>query len=115
MAGLLRSPATVAIYSTLRTWARPPQIERLPRIFPLSRLNGARPASAAICLRLSIPSFRQLREQSTREHIADTRHGTQQLVALTPQGSIANQLAEFIVEAGQSRFQPTDVLVDATG
>src|SRR5229473_1735583 len=56
MAGLLRTPATVAIYRTRRTWARPPQIQRLPRIFPLSRLNGARPASAAICLRLSIPS-----------------------------------------------------------
>src|SRR5216684_3830362 len=56
MAGLLRTPATVAIYRTRRTCARPPQIQRLPRIFPLSRLNGARPASAAICLRLSIPS-----------------------------------------------------------
>ena len=28
--------------------------------------------------------FRQLREQSTREHFADPRNGTQQFVALTP-------------------------------
>src|SRR5437660_826335 len=42
--------------------------------------------------------FRQLREQSTREHLADAGHRTQQLVALAPQGSIADQLAEFIVE-----------------
>src|SRR5216683_1715763 len=56
MVGLLRTPATVAIYRTRRTCARPPQMQRLPRSFPLSRLNGARPARAAICLRLSIPS-----------------------------------------------------------
>ena len=48
------------------------------------------------------------------EHLADPRPGTQQLVALTPQGSVANQLAEFIVEAGQPFFQLTDVLIDAT-
>jgi hypothetical protein len=34
-----------------------------------------------------------------------TQAGTQQLVALAPQGSIANQLGEFIVEAEKSLFQ----------
>src|SRR6185312_2038127 len=58
--------------------------------------------------------FRQLREQSTREHLADPGHGTQQFVTLTPQRSVANQLGEFIVEAGQTLFQPPDVLIDAT-
>src|SRR5216683_1121873 len=58
--------------------------------------------------------FRQLREQSTREHLADPGHGTQQLVALTPQGSLANQLGEFSVQTGEPLFQPTDVLIDAT-
>ena len=58
--------------------------------------------------------FGQVREQSTREHLTDPGHGTQQLVALTPERSIANQLGEFIVEAGKSLFQPTDVLIDAT-
>ena len=56
----------------------------------------------------------QVGEQSTRKNLANTRHGTQQLVALTPQGSIANQLAELMVEAGKSLFQPTDLLIDAT-
>src|SRR5216683_3065326 len=58
--------------------------------------------------------FRQLREQSTREHLADPGHGAQQLVALTPQGSLANQLGEFSVQTGEPLFQPTDVLIDAT-
>jgi hypothetical protein len=46
------NPARVAIYRTRRTSARPPQMQRLPRSIPLSWLNDARPASAAICLRL---------------------------------------------------------------
>ena len=57
--------------------------------------------------------FRQLREQSTREHLADAGHRTQQLVALAPQGSVANQLVELIVQTGKSLFQPPDVLIDA--
>ena len=31
-------------------------MQRLPRRLPLSRLNGAKPAKAAICLRLSAPN-----------------------------------------------------------
>ena len=38
---------------TLRTEARPPQIERLPRKRPLSRLKGATPTNAAISWRLT--------------------------------------------------------------
>jgi len=59
---------------------------RLPRSFPLSRLNGARPASAAICLRLSIPSSGNCASQRSREHFADPRNRTQQLVALHATG-----------------------------
>src|SRR5271155_3564337 len=106
MVGLLRTPATVAIYRTRRTWARPPQIQRLPRILPLSRLNGARPASAAICLRLSVPSSGSCASSVLESTLPTPGHRTQQLVALAPQGSIADQLAEFIVEHRESFFQP---------
>jgi hypothetical protein len=41
---------------TARTWARPPQIVRVPRSLPLSWLNGATPTRAAIFRRLSVPS-----------------------------------------------------------
>lgn len=36
--------------------ARPPQMQRRPFILPLSRLKGATPTRAAICLRLSAPN-----------------------------------------------------------
>jgi len=39
-----------------RTWGRPPQIVRLPRQLPLSRLSGATPTGAAISLCVSTPS-----------------------------------------------------------
>ena len=39
-----------------RTRARPPQIVRLPRSLPLSRLKGATPTRAAIARRFSRPS-----------------------------------------------------------
>jgi hypothetical protein len=56
MAGLARMAATVAMYSTRLTCARPPQMQRLPRKVPLSRLKGARPARAATCLRVRVPN-----------------------------------------------------------
>jgi hypothetical protein len=52
----MRAAVTVAIYSTFRTSARPPQIMRRPRCWPLSRANGATPVSAAIARRLSVPN-----------------------------------------------------------
>ncbi len=39
-----------------RTPARPPRIERLPRHFPLSEANGAKPTKAAIWRRFTWPS-----------------------------------------------------------
>jgi hypothetical protein len=56
MAGLNLREATAAIYNKQWTLRRPPHIVLLPRMLPLSRLNGASPARAATCLRLSVPS-----------------------------------------------------------
>jgi hypothetical protein len=44
------------MYSVARSALRPPHMLRLPRNVPLSRLKGATPTKAAICLRLSSPS-----------------------------------------------------------
>ena len=54
--GLRRLPTRAAMYKAARTVARPPQIVRLPRMVPLSRLIGARPTNAATCLRSRVPS-----------------------------------------------------------
>src|SRR5579859_7510076 len=54
--GLQRLPTRAPMYRAARTVPRPPQIVRLPRSVPLSRLSGASPTSAAIGLRSSVPS-----------------------------------------------------------
>ena len=56
MTGLRLIATREHMYRTARTGDRPPQIIRRPRSLPLSRLNGATPTSAAIFLRLSVPS-----------------------------------------------------------
>ena len=50
----------VAIYNEHLTWALPPQIVRLPRNWPLSRLKGANPTKAAIWRRLMRPNSGRL-------------------------------------------------------
>ena len=56
MTGLQRVAVNAPMYREVRTLARPPQTVRLPLIVPLSRLKGATPTRAAICLRFSVPS-----------------------------------------------------------
>src|SRR5467141_2115506 len=113
MVGLLRTPATVAIYRTLRTWARPPQIQRLPRIFPLSRLNGARPASAAICLRLSAPSSGTCASRVVESTLPTP--GTERSNSSRSRhiGVSRTKPARLVVEPGAPLFQPADVLINA--
>ena len=52
---LYRFAERAAMYRALRTLARPPRIERLPRFLPLSQLKGATPTSDEIFLRSSCP------------------------------------------------------------
>src|SRR5438128_7009407 len=72
--------------------------------FSTIAVKWGQPGQGGDLLAIEHSQFGQLREQSTREHLTDPGHGTQQLVALTPEGSIANQLGEFIVETGKSLF-----------
>ncbi len=44
------------MYKTQRTEARPPKMRRLPLLWPLSLLMGARPTRAAIFWRFKVPS-----------------------------------------------------------
>jgi len=52
-------------------------------------------------------------QQATRQHLPDTGNRAQQLVALTPERSVTDHCAEFLVEAGQPLLQPANVLIDA--
>jgi hypothetical protein len=71
----------VAIYSTVLTWARPPQMLRRPRIIPLSRLKGATPTKAAI----QFADLRQLGQDRGGEHGAHARDTAQEAVLLPPE------------------------------
>src|SRR6266481_7394070 len=113
MTGLERTAATTAIYRTRRTWARPPQIQRLPRKLPLSRLKGASPTSAAICLRLSAPSSGKCASRVVESTFPTPGTEPEQLVALAPDRGLADQTGEFVVEPGEPLFQPADVLINA--
>jgi hypothetical protein len=64
-------------------------------------------------MRFKATHFSHLREQRTWEHVADAGAGTQQLVALAPQGIIANQIAEFIVEAEPNLLPLRELLSSA--
>jgi hypothetical protein len=56
MTGLQRTAARVLMYKTERTSARPPQTDRFPLYWPLSRLSGATPTKWATSRRFSDPS-----------------------------------------------------------
>ena len=55
MPGLERMAERAAMYSTARRSARPPQIARFPRNFPLSQAWGATPTREAISRRFRVP------------------------------------------------------------
>src|SRR5262252_6150803 len=57
--------------------------------------------------------LRQMSKQSDRQHRSNPRHRPEQLVALAPDGCRADQIRQFVVEARQPLFQPTDVFIDA--
>jgi hypothetical protein len=56
-------------------------------------------------LAIESSQLRQVGEQGSRQHCADTRHRTQQLVTFSPQRGITNQGAEFVIEATEALFQ----------
>ena len=114
MAGLARMAATVAMYSTRLTWARPPQMQRLPRKVPLSRLKRRQTSESGNLFAGQCSQLRQMSKQSDRQHRSNPRHRPEQLVALAPDRGRADQIRQFIIEARQPLFQPTDVLIDAS-
>ncbi len=56
MMGLCCVATSVAMERAARTGARPPHTRRRPRRVPLSRASGATPTSAAIGVRVRVPS-----------------------------------------------------------
>jgi hypothetical protein len=109
---LRRLPTRAAIYKAARTVARPPQIARLPRTVPLSRLIGASPTNAAICLRLMVPSSGKSAQQGDADDRANAFHTAEHILLLAPERAGPDGLAELLVDAFQAFAQPRDVRLD---
>lgn len=103
--------AIVAMYSTRLTWARPRQMSGVPRKIPLSRLKRRLTGKGGNLFAGQCSQFRQMSNQSHRQHRSNPRHRPKQLVVLAPDRRRTDQIREFIVE---ELFKPTDVLIDAS-
>src|SRR6266446_6251725 len=86
MTGLLRTPATVAMYRTRRTWARPLPDTAAAVQGSAVAVKWRQSGQGGNLFAIKRAQLGQVGEQSTRKHLADTRHGTQQLVALRHRG-----------------------------
>src|SRR4051794_38108264 len=100
------------MYRQARRAALPPQIARLPRILPLSRLNGATPTRAAAWRRVSEPSKGLLGQQGARAHRPDARHRARQLLLGPPGRALPDRPVEVALDPGQRLLEPAQVGVD---
>jgi hypothetical protein len=102
--------------SAVRTCRRPPQMARVPRQVPLSRVSGARPTRAATCWPEPWPSAgrwaSKVGEQGKRDGRPDARHTAQELVAFAPQRAGAQGLVQLPIQLLESLLQPGDVRGD---
>src|SRR5258708_25153018 len=82
-------------------------------MFPLSRLNGASPARAAICLRLSIPSSGNCASRVIESTLPTP--GTERSNSSRSRHNGVSRInsPRFIVETGKALFQPSDVVINA--
>src|SRR3954447_8353518 len=85
---------------------------RLPRILPLSRLNGATPTRAATCRRVSEPSSGSCASNVRALTGSNARHRAEQLLLGAPHRAVPDRPVEVALELGQGFFQPAEVGVD---
>ena len=111
--GLCRIATIAPMNSAVRTDARPPPMKLLPFHWPDWRVKGARPASAAICLRLERAKFRQVGDERARDDRPNAGHGGQQVLLLAPGRRTAHAIADLGVEFGEFLLQHADHPPDA--
>ncbi len=107
--GLWRTPTRAAMESAVRTCRRPPQMARLPRHVPLSRLSGRQPHQHGDILDGALTQFRPVGEYRQRDRGADPGHTAQQLLPFAPQRARAQQLVQFPIQLLERLLQPGDV------
>jgi hypothetical protein len=74
------------------------KVQRRPLSVPLSKAQGATPTSAATCLRLMRPEFRQQRNQRAGQYCADSWPRREQAIAVDECIIGGNDLDHALVE-----------------
>lgn len=80
-------------------------MQRLPRALALPRLNGAKPANAATCLGLSLPSSGRWASRVC-DNTLPTPGTEQQVAEFAAERGITDQSVRFIIETAQTLFSP---------
>ena len=113
MRGLKWLATNAPMYRAARTRARPPQTVRLPRSVPLSRLKGATPTRAAISRRSNVPSSGRWARTGEGETFPDSGNTAQQVILLSPYGTLTESLTQALVQIVQLLLEPCNVSLDA--
>src|SRR5215469_15136940 len=104
-AGLKRAAAMAPVKRTVRTELRPPPMKLLPFHLPDWRVQGARPARAAISRRSRAPSS-GISASRVRAMIGPTPGTVAQQILVTPPGRrAAHHVVDTLVELGQLLLQ----------
>ena len=88
-----------------------PQMVRVPRRVPLSRVKGATPPRAASRWRLSVPNSGRS-SSSGRAQTGPMPHTAEQLLALTPDRTRAQGGVQVVVERREALIEPGAVHLD---
>ena len=111
--GLCRLATIAPMNSAVRTASRPPPMKLLPRHCPDWRVNGARPARAAICLRPQLPELGQFGQQRAGDDFSDARYRHEKLLLLAPDRRATHRIVDIGVDAGQLLLQRLQQTRDA--
>ena len=90
----------------------PPDAAAAARVSALT-VNGAKPAKAAFCLRLSLPNSGRWARRVLDNTRPTPRQRTQQPVTFAPERSVTNHGAHFVFETGKPLLQAAIVLLSA--
>ena len=88
-----------------RTLRRPPQMMRLPRNWPLSRLSGATPTAPRSSAANRRHQLRQLGDEGASGLIADARNALEELCGLSPQRANLDALIDLRIELTDLLFE----------
>ena len=101
------------MYKTARIRARPPHTVRLPRSCAAVPVEGSHSHEGGDLPAVQRAQLRQIGQESHRETFPDSGNTAQQVVLLSPNGTLAESLPQALVQVVQLTLQPCNVGLDA--